>query len=217
MMRAAVAIVLVAAMFGCASTRDAVGDAVYVLNPWGSADVTVRSVAPFGPYLLFDVDGRREQLRLLAADSPVCRQVLQPEARLRYQKSGVFGRLHRADGEFCDALGVLSLQAWRDRQPRRRTGRSIIPRATARFTLTGEAENRLLTRGRFPLASQVHIPAGFDLVAILPANPTCRTLASRGQATMEFRVSGPDPFRLLLGSDACVIEGFAMPADAATR
>jgi len=217
MMRAAVAIALVAAMFGCASARDAVGDAAYVLNPWGSADVTVRTVAPLGPYLLFDIEGRREQLRLVAADSPVCRQVLQSEARLRYQKSGVFGRLHRADGEFCDAIGVVSLQAWRDRQPRRRTGRSIIPRGTARFALTGEAENRLLTRGRFPLASQVHIPAGFDLVAILPANPPCRTIAARGQGSIEFRVAGPDPFRLLVGSDACVIEGFAMPVEAATR
>jgi hypothetical protein len=70
-------------------------------------------------------------------------------------------------------------------------------------------------RGRFPLASEIRVPSGADLVALLPANEVCRTAVARGQVSLEFRAAGRDPFRLLVGRDACVIEGFAMPIDAA--
>jgi hypothetical protein len=198
--------------FGCASARDAASDAAYVLNPVGAADVSVQSVSALGPYLLVEVVGRREQLRLLAPASPECQRMLQPEAMLRYQKAGLFGRLQR-DGERCDPVGVASLEAWRNRQPRRRTGAQVVPRGTARFTLVDETAQHLLVRGRFPLASRIGIPAGFDLVAVLPANDVCRTAAARGEASIEFRPAGRVPFRLLVSGESCVIEGFAQPLD----
>jgi hypothetical protein len=115
------------------------------------------------------------------------------------------------DGEQCDAAGVASLEAWRNRQPRRRTGAQVVPRATARFSLVSEDERHILVRGRFPLASRVQIPAGFDLVAMLPANDVCRQAVSRGQGSMEFRPAGSEPFRILVGGQSCRIEGFATP------
>jgi hypothetical protein len=206
---AGMAVLLAFVLHGCATARDAASSAAYTLNPFGSTDLSVHAVSVQGPYLLAEVGGRKEQLRLLAPITPACTQVLQPEARVRYRKSGVFGRLTREE-ESCDPVGVASLQAWRDRQPRRRSAQ-LVPRATARFSPLAETDSHLLVRGRFPLAARVNIPAGFDLVALLPANDVCRSVVSRGQASIEFRPAGRDPFRLLAGSDACVVEGFAMP------
>jgi hypothetical protein len=204
------------AALGCAGARDAASRAGYTLNPFGSTDVAVNAVSALGPYLLVEVVGRKERLRLLVPASPACAEMLQPEAQLRYQKEGLFGRLQR-DGESCDPDGVASLVAWRSRQPRHRAGTQVIPRATARFALVHETERHLLVRGRFPLASRIGIPAGFDLVALLPANAVCRAAAARGEASLEFRPAGNDVFRLLAGGEACVIEGFARPIDAAAE
>ena len=55
------------------------------------------------------------------------------EARVRYQKSGVFGRVQTKNAS-CDVAGVASLEAWRNRQPRTRTRGQVVPRATARFS-----------------------------------------------------------------------------------
>lgn len=207
--RTGAALLFASMLHGCASARDAASSAAYTLNPFGATDLSVHAVSVQGPYLLAEVRGRKEQLRLLAPITPACTAVLQPEARVRYRKSGVFGRLTR-DDEICDPVGVASLQEWRDRQPRRRSAQ-LVPRATARFAPLAETETHLLVRGRFPLASRVNIPAGFDLVALLPANEVCRAVVARGQGSIEFRPAGRDPFRLLAGSDACVVEGFAMP------
>jgi hypothetical protein len=205
---------LLCAGSGCAGAGDAASRAAYVLNPFSGTEVTVRSVSLVGPYLLAEVTGRKEQLRLLAPASPECARVLQSEAEVRYQRAGHFGRLERGD-ESCDAVGVASLEAWRNRQPRRRASVQGVPRATARFSLVAESGNYLLVRGRFPLASEIRVPSGADLVALLPADEACRTAARRGQVSLEFRAAGRDPFRLLVGREACVIEGFATPIDAA--
>ena len=212
---AAPLVILLGVAFGCASAREMASDAAYVLNPFASTDVAVHGIERLGPYLLVEVYGRREQIRLLAPASPVCAGMLEPEAQLRYQKGGHFGRLQR-DGETCDPVGVASLEAWRNRHSRRRTGTQVVPRATARFTLVDETERYLLVRGRFPLASRVGIPAGFDLVALLPANEVCREAVELGQTSIEFRPAGRMPFRLLVSGRSCVIEGFAQPIAPAT-
>jgi hypothetical protein len=145
----------------------------------------------------------------LAPASGTCARVLQPEARLRYAKSGSFGRFHR-DDEICDPVGVASLEQWRDRQPRAR-GQSIVPRSTARYAVLARDERWIFVRGRFALASKVGIPAGYDLVAMLPDDETCRAAAEKGEASLEFRYAGREPYRLLVGDRACGVAGFAMP------
>jgi len=208
--QAALAASAIAAIFACAQARDIGGDVAHVLNPFSGTEVTVQSVAVLGPYLLFEIGSRRENLRLIAPASPACGALLRPEARVRYQKSGVFGRVQDDEGH-CDVAGVASLEAWRNRQPRGRTANQVVPRATARFTFLAEDERNILVRGRFPLASRVQIPAGFDLVAMLPANDVCREAVSRGELSMEFRPAGREPFRLIVSGQSCVIEGFATP------
>jgi hypothetical protein len=197
------------ALAACQTTRDVASDAAYELNPFASTDLIVRSIDVRGPYLAAEVAGRQEQLVFLAPATGVCAQVLEPEAGLRYAKHGVFGRFTR-DGQVCDPTGVASLEAWRDRQPRPRT-QSIVPRATARFAAFAEEPRWILVRGRFPLASKIGIPAGYDLVAMLPNDDVCRSIAARGEASLEFRLAGRDPYRLLAGDRACVVAGFAMP------
>jgi hypothetical protein len=205
--------VLVYAALGCAGARDAASHAAYEANPFSSTDLTVKSVSLLEPYLLAEIVGRDERLRVLVPASPECSRVCQSEAAVRYQKSGNFGLLERGDAR-CDVVGIASLEAWRDRQPRRRARAEVLPRATARFAPVGGNDRHLIVRGRFPLASEIRVPSGADLVAVLPANDVCRSVVARGESTLEFRPAGRGPFRLLAGSDACVIEGFAMPIDA---
>lgn len=198
---------LAAVGLGC-ETAETVG---FALNPFGSTDVTVLASEVRGPYLFADVGGRQLGQRFVAPASEACARVLAPEASVQYAKSGNFGRFHR-DDEACDAVGTLSLAAWRDRQPRRRRrGDSVVPRTTARFTVAHRDGEYILLRGRFALASRVGVPAAFDIVAILPADEPCGDVASRREATLEFRDAGRDPFRLLAGRQSCVVAGFAMP------
>lgn len=210
--RAALAAAALAATFACAEARDIGGDVAHTLNPFSGTEVTVQSVSVLGPYLLFEIASRRENLRLLAPATPECAALLQPEARVRYQKSGVFGQI-QSDAGSCDVAGVAALEAWRSRQPRTGGPNQVVPRATARFTLLSQDERHILVRGRFPLASRVRIPAGFDLVAMLPANDVCREAVARGELSMEFRPAGRDPFRLIVSGQSCVIQGFATPVE----
>ncbi|RIL03088.1 MAG: hypothetical protein DCC71_15490 [Proteobacteria bacterium] len=203
------AFVVAAALPGCETARDAASSAAYELNPFGATDLSVQALSLHGPYLLAVVAGRDERMRLLAPVSDVCVRVLQPEARVRYAKSGAFGRIGR-DGEACDAAGVASLEQWRDRQPRQRI-ESVVPRATARWEPLFRDERWIFVRGRFPLASKIGIAAGYDLVAMLPADAACSAAAERREATLEFRQAGRTPYRLLVGERSCPVEGFALP------
>jgi hypothetical protein len=196
---------------GCESARRAGETAAFRLNPFGSTDVYVAAVEPRGSYLFAHVRGRQLDLRFAAPYTETCARVLGAETSVRYQKAGNFGRFLRED-ESCDAAGSLSLTAWRDRQPRRRS-RSVVPRSTARYAVAYRDADYILLRGRFPLASRIGIPAGFDLVAVVPENEPCRAIAERREASLEFRQAGRDPFRLLTGDAPCVVEGFAMPVE----
>jgi hypothetical protein len=200
---------LAALALGC-ETAEAVG---FALNPFGSTEVTVVGLEQHGPYLFADVSGRKLAQRFAAPASEACVRVLAPEKSVRYAKSGNFGRFSRED-EGCDAVGTLSLTEWRDGQPRpRRTGGSVVPRTTARFSVAHRDAQYILLRGRFALAARVGVPAAFDIVAVLPEDAPCREAASRREASLEFRQAGRDPFRLLVGGQSCVVTGFAMPVE----
>ena len=57
----------------------------------------------------------------------------------------------------------------------------------------------------------MNIPGGWDLVAVLPNSGVCSGLAKRTDASLEYRVAGPEPFVLLNDSQLCPVLGFATP------
>jgi hypothetical protein len=204
----AVAAAVVLAMTGCETVKKTGEEVLYDANPVGSTDGVVLGVSRHGQYLLVAFGGSLQDMQFFAPASDVCLQVLAPEAHVKYTKSGVFGRFTR-DGTSCDPIGVASLAAWRDRLPR--APGKPVPRAAAYFTLLQEDPELIFLRGRFPLASRVNIPGGWDLVAVLPNSGVCSGLAKRTDASLEYRVAGPEPFVLLNDSQLCPVLGFATP------
>jgi predicted small secreted protein len=198
---------------GC-ETVERAGEAVaFSLNPFASTDVVVTASERHGPYLFVEVHSTKLQERFITPLSEACVRVLGPEATARYQRRGNFGRFVGED-ESCDAVGTLSLAARRRPRGERSGGESGIPRSTARFVVAHRDPHYILLRGRFVLASRVGVPAASDIVAVLPedAGP-CRDVASRREASLEFRHSGRDAFRLLSAGPGCVVAGFAMPVE----
>ena len=199
-----------AAFVACETAQRVGGDIAYGLNPVGETELGVQSVDVHGPYLVAQLTGRRDELRAVAPATAPCTTVLRPEARVHYAKSGVFGRVESGD-DGCDLVGVASLAAWRDRQPRRH---GLVPLATARFDPIYQDDQMVLLRGRFPLAGRVGIPAAYDLVALLPNNAACRAVAAKGEASLEFRPAGSEAFRMMDDDAPCVVAGFAIPLSA---
>ena len=107
------------------------------------------------------------------------------------------------------SVGIASLAAWRD--TRSRVPGRPAPRETARFELLHRGEKLVMVRGRFPFTSRVCIPAGYDLVALLPNSEVCERPIERGEASIEFRDAGDEPFRLIGSDGTCPILGFATP------
>jgi hypothetical protein len=197
-------------VLGCETAKHTGEKVLYGVNPFGTTDALVLGVSTHGPYLLVSLAGPLAELRFFAPATEACLQVLAPDARVNYGKAGVFGRFRRGD-LICDPIGVASLAAWRDRQPRRQG--PPVPRATAYYRLVQVDPELIFIRGRFPLASRVYIPGGYDLVAVLPNTEPCVAVAAQGEASLEFRAAGPEPFLMLAGGPTCDVFGFALPLE----
>jgi len=65
--------------------------------------------------------------------------------------------------------------------------------------------------GRFPLAQQLGFTGSGRLVAVVPNEPACSGLGDSGTASMEYRVSGPNPLVLINGNELCPVLGLAQP------
>lgn len=204
-------LLLLLALAGCSGARDVGRYAEQRLNPFASTRVSLLSVEPLGPFLVVQFRNRGAVLTFYApASDEGCARLLRPEASVTYRKHGNFGRFE--DGELrCDPIGVGSLAAWRDRRPRDRRGGSMVPRAQATFREIGREGEVAMVRGRFPLASRVGVPAGFDLIAFVPLEPACERPLASGTASMEFAPAGRMPIRLVGPGAPCPVLGFAMP------
>jgi hypothetical protein len=177
---------------------------------FGFVSPVVVSVGPLGPYQQAVLKSGSTELAYIFPDTPVCTDVLQAEAQLAYAKRGYFGSFGR-DNQWCDAIGTLSLRAWRDRIAR---PNPLAPSGTAIFRETWEDEQWLLLRGQFPLLNLMGVPS-YDLVAVVPNNAACHRAAQRGQGTIVYNSSGATPYYLMSGDQRCVLTGFALPPDAA--
>ena len=142
-----------------------------------------------------------------------CTGALLLETNVSYLSQGPLGVVTHAAGDRCEPVGIASLQAWRDRSSRRRVG-TPVPRAQATFEIVHRDGELVFARGRFPLATLVGWTGAEDTIALLPDDEGCQRPIDAGVATMEFRYSGPRPYRLVAGGDSCPIVGFvrALPS-----
>jgi hypothetical protein len=216
MHRSTCALVSLALVASACSGANQVGREVEQnLNPFASSRVSLLSVRTVGPYLEAQFRSRSSVLTFFApAHDPGCAQLLRPEVTLVYRRHGNFGRFEDGDVR-CDAVGIGSLAAWRNRRPRDPRRSTMVPRASATFREIGRDGDVVLVRGRFPLASRVGIPASFDLVAFLPAAPECERPLARGAGSLEFVPAGQQAFRIVSDNTTCPVLGFAMPLEAA--
>lgn len=189
---------------GC-TTDEAVRQAAL---PATSSSATIDLHAERAGYLDASVETGGAVYRFFLPASDACRAVVAAQ-ELRYQNSGLFGRL-RAGDVSCDPVGVLSLAEWRDRGPRRERP-AVIPRDQAVYRVYYEDDDLALARGRFRLAALVGIPAGHDLVAAIPKVPACRDALERDVSSLEFLSSGSPAFVLLGEQGRCPVLGFAQP------
>lgn len=210
-------LLLVGAASGCDATRRTARSVEQGLNPFASSKVSILRLDRHGPYLFVEFRSGRALLTILApADDEACARMLRPEASFVYRRWGNFGRFEH-DGEHCDPVGVGSLAAWRDRQPRGASGGSPIPRRTARFREIGRDEAVVLVRGRFPLAGRVGVPNGHDVVAALPNEAVCTRAIETGTASLEFVPTGRQALRLVGERASCPVLALALPLEAASR
>ena len=201
------AVLCALALFGSACSWDTVVARAGVPGTTLSAEVT--DLAERGSFLDARVRAGGFRFRLFFPRTAVCHELLGRLDGLRYQWIGLGGRV--TDGETrCDAVGVLSLQAWRDRQPRR--SREPLPRAPARFRVEYSDADLIQLRGRFPLASQLGFTGSGQLIAVVSNDETCARFREAGSASMEFRASGAVPLTLLDGRQRCPIVGLVQPA-----
>lgn len=202
-------------LVACSTARDVGRYAEQRLNPFAATRVSLLSVDAVGPFLVAQFRNRGSVLTFYApAADDGCARLLRPEASVTYRKHGHFGRF--TDGDLrCDPIGVGSLPAWRDRQPRDRRDGAIIPRASVNFRELGRDGDVAWVRGRFPLASRVGVPSGFDLIAFLPLDdPACARPLERGVGSMEFVPTGRQAIRIVGEGAPCPVLGFALPPDA---
>jgi hypothetical protein len=176
--------------------------------PGTSVEAEVGPATGRGSYLDAEVDAGGFEYRMFFPNEPGCRQLLAAPTGVHFKWLGVMGRL-TLDDERCDAVGVLSLVAWRDRQPRR--SREPLPRAPARYQVVYEDADLVQLHGRFPLASQLGFTGTGQLIVVIPNDDACHGFGERGTASMEYRVAGPNPLVLINRDQLCRVLGVAQP------
>jgi hypothetical protein len=178
--------------------------------PGAHVPASLDLLAERGDWLDVNVDAGGKRYRFLLPDSEDCRAMFTSEQEVRYANSGAFGTLQSGDAS-CDPVGILSLEAWRDRRPRRITA-SVIPRDRADLRQRVYVDEEVaFVRGRFRLAGEIGFVGGADCIAVLPNVPECQELAVPGSASMEFRPAGSRPFTLIDHGRLCPVLGFAQP------
>lgn len=176
--------------------------------PGSSTSYRVEASVERGDYLDVLLARPGQTLRFFFPADAACRAVLRPEAEVAYRSVSLLGRVSSADGE-CDSVGIGSLRVWRDRRPRQ--SRDVLPSGNAVYRRVYRDADLTLVRGRFPTANQIGWAGGWDSLAALPRSPACDALADRGNASVEFRVAGPEPYRLTSGGEPCPIDAFLKP------
>lgn len=177
--------------------------------PGSRTPMTVERVTPRGPYLEVALRAPGLELVSYAPDDEACRGVLAREHAVDYATDGGGGSFSR-EGRRCEAAGIGSLDAWRERRARPRT-RSPVPSAQASFRVLHRDEQVVLVRGRFPLAGLLGWVGGDDTVAAIPNAPECARPLESGVATLQYFPAGRDVLTLTGEGGLCPVLGLLRP------
>lgn len=208
--RPALVLVCIGSLLACAGDLSPRPEAPSRI-PGVNTSYQVTGLAERGEYLDAVFERPGSILRFFFPANDVCRQVVSLEAEVTYKTVSVLGTVENEHGT-CQSVGIGSLRTWRDRRPRQ--SRQVLPRGSAVYREVYQDDELTLLRGRFPYANQIGWVGGQDTLAAVPRTDGCDRIVARGNTTLTYRHSGPDPYRL--GSD-CVILGFLKPLPQATR
>jgi hypothetical protein len=176
--------------------------------PGTTLDAQVSDVATRGGYIDAHVVAGGFDYRFFFPNSEPCRTLLEGTEPVRFQWLSLLGRITGGDLR-CDAVGVLSLRRWRNRQPR--GAREPLERAQARYEVLYTDDDMVQLIGRFPLAGRLGFTGTGQIVAVVPNDEACQAPISGRTASMEFRASGPRPLVLIAGRQLCEVIGLAQP------
>jgi hypothetical protein len=172
----------------------------------------VASVSDRHGYLDVVLVGPAGTLRTFAPSDAECRQVLAPEEAVEFTAAGAVGAFRSSDGAVCRAVGIGSLEDWRDRGPRPETLRSSpVPREPAFYDLVYRDEEVAFLRGSFPLGGMVGWSGFDDSIAVVPNAPACHDVLERESASMEYRPAGMPVLSLASDTGPCRIVGLIQP------
>ena len=176
--------------------------------PGTSISASVSDVAQRGAFLDARVVAGGFDFRLFFPNNDACRGLLEDPVGLDFTWLGLFGRISN-DVATCEAVGILSLRALRDRRPRGR--QEPLPRAPAHYQLVYRDADLAQLRGRFPLARVLGFSGSMDLIAVVPNEEVCTKVMASETSSMEFRASGPRPLVLLDAGRLCPVLGLVHP------
>jgi hypothetical protein len=168
----------------------------------------VSEVAERGPYLEAMIDAGGRPLRFFFERDEGCRELIVEEAGMDYVDAGPFGELRRGETK-CVPAGIGTLEYWRSRTPR--APGAPAPRSHSSYRVIYRDEDVALLRGRFLLAARITWRGGDDTIAVVPSSAECSAILERDTASLEFRDSGPEPFRLIVDRSVCPVIGFVRP------
>lgn len=200
--------VLVAGCLALACTTDEIVVQSGVPGARAGAEVTL--IAERGDWLDMNAKSGGRETRFFVPKDEACRELFAAGRSVTYTNSGGRFGAFQAGDRSCAPVGILSLEQWRDRRPRRQTS-SVIPRSRAQLRERVYIDEELvLIRGRFPQAAEIEITGTSDLIAVIPNSSECQGLELPGDASMEFRPAGRQPFTLINDRQLCPLLGFVL-------
>jgi hypothetical protein len=172
----------------------------------GQADIV--EVVAHGAYLVATLENQNARFRFLFPTTPECTRVVQAPGLVEYWREGRIGEVVRGVTK-CKAVGIGSLEAWRDRNPR---PLKFSADENARYTPIFVDDEVLMLRGSFPQTSYIGWSPNDDTVVIVPRNPGCEEVANEGQGALRFHASGFPAFTLSGARSHCAVIALADPA-----
>ncbi len=175
--------------------------------PVDRGQANVVEVSARGPYLVATLESENGSFRFLFPTTPDCGRVIQAPGLVEYWREGRIGEVVRGVTR-CEAVGIGSLEAWRDRNPR---PIRLSADESARYVPIFVDDAVLMLRGSFPQTSHIGWGPSDDTVVIVPRNAGCEEVANEGAGALRFHASGFPAFTLSGARSHCGVIALADP------